>query len=187
MPEIWKEVPGYETHYEVSSLGRLRSKERIAPCKGGTRRVKSQLKKLFYNKGGYQITTLSLHGKLKTFTVHQLVALAFIPGFIKGMEINHKDGNKANNALDNIELSNPSHNQFHAINAGLRSKVGTSIYHNVTYVKNPRAKSKWAGSIRHGGKSSYGWKTFQTEEEAAKHVDFLLDSIGDTNRIRNFP
>lgn len=188
MSEVWKDVKGYETHYEISSYGRLRSKERYAPCKGGkTRLVKSALKKLFYNRNGYFITTLSKEGVLKTFTVHQLVAQAFIPNFIKGMELNHIDGDKTNNHVTNLEISNPSHNQLHAVRSGLVPKRGTSIYQNVSYITNPRAKAKWVGSIRHAGKSCYGWKTFMTEEEAAKHVDFLLDSIGDTERLRNFP
>lgn len=187
MPEIWKDVQGYETHYEISSLGCLRSKDRIAPCKGGTRRVKAAFKKTFINKGGYEITTLSLNGKLRTFTIHQLVAQAFLNGFTKGMMLNHKNGIKIDNRIDNLELSDASHNQFHAVVNGLVPKVGKSCYHNVTYVSNPRAKSRWAGSIRHAGKSTYGWETFKTEEEAARHVDSLLDSIGDTNRKRNFP
>lgn len=185
--EIWKDIIGYDACYEVSNLGQIRSKDHVVSCKGGTRLVKGRVKKLFLNKRGYQITTLSKENKLMTFTVHQLVAQAFVPGFIKGNELNHKDGNKANNSATNLELSNPSHNQLHAVATGLVSKAGVSKYRNVSYVKNPRAVSKWAGSIRHNGKGSYGWKTFRTEEEAAKHVDTLLDSIGDTQRLRNFP
>lgn len=188
MPEIWKDVLGYEMHYQVSNLGKVRSKEHQVPCKGGKlRTVKSTVKKLCINRAGYVITTLSKENKLATFTVHQLVAQAFIPGFIKGMEINHDDGDKANNRATNLEISDPSHNQLHAVRTGLVPKTSVSRFRNVTYVKNPRAKAKWAGSIRHAGKSVYGWKTFMTEEEAAKHVDALLDSIGDTSRLRNFP
>ncbi len=189
MSEIWKDVPGYETHYEVSNFGNVRGKERLAPCRGGkTRLVKTALKKLFVNRYGYLITTLSLNSVFATFTVHQLVALAFIPGFTKGTELNHKDGDKSNNRLDNLEISNPSHNQLHAVRTGLKAKTGTaSRFNNVSYINNPAAVCKWVGCIRHAGKSSYGWKTFMTEDEAAKHVDSLLDSIGDTERVRNFP
>lgn len=188
MPEVWKDVLGYETHYEVSSYGRLRSKERAAPCKGGkTRQVKAAFKKLFLNRQGYVITTLSLNGKLSTMTMHQLVAQAFIPGFIKGMMINHVDGDKTNNRVSNLEVSNPSHNMRHATRTGLIPKQGNNQYRYVTYVRNPHAKRKWAGYITHAGKSCYGWKTFDTEEEAARHADALLDSVGDTERLRNFP
>lgn len=185
--EIWKDITGYENCYEVSSIGRIRSKDHVVPCKGGTRLVKGKLKKLFLNKRGYQITTLSQENKLMTFTVHQLVAQEFIPGFIKGTEINHKDGNKANNFATNLEESSPSHNQLHAVRTGLKGVPRTSQYRHVSYLTNPRAKSKWATCIKHAGKSCFGWKTFMTEEEAAHYADELLDSIGDTQRLRNFP
>lgn len=186
--EIWKDIKDYEEHYQVSNLGRIRTKEHVVPCKGNsTRIIKSKIRSAQANPKGYAIVVLSKENKLKTFTVHQLVAQAFIPGFLKGTEINHKDGNKANPCVDNLEVSNPSHNQLHAVANGLRSKVGISQYRNVSYVKNPRAKSRWAGSLNHNGNSSFGWKTFMTEEEAAKHVDALLDSIGDFQRLRNFP
>lgn len=188
MLEIWKDVLNYEDHYQVSNLGNVRSKEHRVLCRGGKMRtVKATLKKLCINRNGYVITTLSKENKLATFTVHQLVAQGFIPGFIKGMEINHDDGVKTNNRVTNLEISNPSHNQLHAVRTGLVPKAGISQFRNVSFVKNPRAISKWAGSIRHAGKSSYGWKTFMTEEEAARHVDALLDSIGDVSRLRNFP
>lgn len=187
MCEDWRDILGYEDCYQVSNLGRIRNKERQVACKGGnTRTVKSKLRKCFCNKKGYLTVVLSKNNVLKTFTVHQLVAQAFIPNFIKGTELNHKDGDKKNNNVTNLEISNPSHNQLHAVRTGLVAKAGKSQYRNVTYISNPRAKSKWAGSIRHNGKSTFGWKTFMTELEAAKYVDELLDSIGDTGRLRNF-
>lgn len=185
--EIWKAIPNYEGYYEVSDQGRIRSLDRYVKCKSGIRKVTGAIKTLQYNYQGYQIVTLTKENNLRTFTVHQLVALAFIPNFIKGMELNHIDGIKDNNKLCNLELSNPSHNQLHAVKLGLSPKRGKSKYKNVSYIKNPRAKNRWAASIRYAGKSSFGWKTFFTEEEAAKYVDELLDSIGDTQRIRNFP
>lgn len=186
--EIWKSIPGYEGYYEISDQGNVRSLDRYVNSKVGVRLVKGSLKIIQKNYRGYSIVTLSKNQKLKTFTVHQLVAWCFIPNFIKGMEINHIDGNKENNRLTNLELSNPSHNQLHAVRNNLVKKRSISKYRNVTYLKNasPTAK-QWAASIRYAGKSSYGWKTFYTEEEAAHYVDFLLDSIGDTQRIRNFP
>lgn len=185
--EIWKAIKDYEGLYEVSNYGNVRSLDHIVPCKGKTRLVKGKIRKVQYNPNGYCITVLSKDNKLKSYTTHQLVAQAFIKDFIKGTEINHIDGNKANPRLDNLEISNPSHNQLHAVRNGLVPKVGISKYRNVSYIKNPKAIAKWVGSIRYSGNSSYGWKTFMTEEEAARHVDFLLDSIGDTQRLRNFP
>ena len=186
--EIWKEIPGYEGCYEVSSEGRVRTMERRVACKGNaTRLIASKIRKLFVSRTGYLITTLSNENKLMTYTVHQLVALAFIPGFTKGTHLNHIDGDKTNNNVLNLEVSNPSHNGLHAHRLGLSPKVGKSKYHHVSYINNPAAIAKWAVSIRHNRKSSYGWKTFKTELEAAVYADQLLDSIGDTKRLRNFP
>ena len=185
--EIWKEVKGYENCYEVSNHGRVRSKDHIVPCKGGTRLVKGKIKKLFANKSGYLITTLSKENRLATFTVHQLVAVAFLFGFTKGTEVNHRDGDPANNHVGNLEISNASHNQLHAVRTGLKKVQRVSQYHHVSYLKSSRAKAKWAVCIRHAGKSCFGWKTFMTEEEAARYADALLDSIGDFQRLRNFP
>jgi hypothetical protein len=189
MTEIWKDIPDYENAYQVSDMGRIRSLTKQVKTKGENnyRTVKGQIRKIFPNKSGYMTVVLSKSNKLRTFTVHQLVAMTFFPDFIKGTQINHIDGDPANNSLSNLEVSNSSHNQLHALKTGLRPIRGVSKYRNVSYVKNPRAKSKWCASIRHNGRNSYGWKTFETEEAAAKYVDELLDSIGDTQRARNFP
>lgn len=186
--EIWKDVFGYEDCYEISSYGQLRSKDHLVPCKNGkTRLVKGKQKKLFTNDRGYLITTLSQRNKLKTFVVHQLVAQAFLPGYAKGVMVNHIDGNKQNNCINNLELSDSSHNQLHAVRTGLKIVKRTSQYRHVSYINNPKAKSRWAVCIKHNGKGSFGWKTFTDETEAAKYADQLLDSIGDTQRLRNFP
>ena len=185
--EIWKTIKDYQGLYEVSNLGRIKSLDHIVPCKGGTRKVRGIVRSPQYNHKGYMIVVLSKDNKIKTFTVHQLVAEAFMLNFQRGTELNHKDGDNSNPRLTNLELSNPSHNQLHAVRTGLVKKRSISSYRNVTYITNPKAKSKWAGSIRHNGKSSYGWKTFMTEEEAAYHVDYLLNDISDTQRLRNFP
>lgn len=187
MSETWKVLPVYPDKYEVSSLGNVRSITREVNSKNGPRRMKGKLLKQQLNHKGYAIIGLSTGSSVKTYTVHQLVAITFFQDFIKGTELNHIDGNKLNNTVSNLEESTPSHNQLHAVREGLKVKQGKSKFNNVTYVKNPKAVNRWAASIRHNGKSTYGWKTFYTEEEAAHHVDAILDSIKDTSRTRNFP
>ena len=188
MNEVWKDIKDYEEQYQVSNLGRIRSKERQAATKNPNvmRTIKAQERKTFHNPKGYKTVVLTKDNKSKTFTIHQLVAQAFLPNFTKGMIINHIDGIKDNNTISNLEISNHQHNQLHAVKTGLRAKKSSSQYHNVFYIKNPRAVKKWASSINHNGKS-IGFKSFHTEEEAARHADFLLDSVGDTYRLRNFP
>lgn len=191
MPEIWKDILGYEDKYQVSSKGRIRNLERQVRCRGNKlRTIKEKVRKPQIKKDGYHIATLCDGiGNVCTYTVHQLVAQAFIPNFIKGMQVNHIDGNPGNNCVENLEISNSSHNQLHALHIlKVKPKYGkTSKFNNVSYINNPSVKNKWAACLSYNGKSSYGWKTFSTEEDAAKYVDYLLDSINDTIRPRNFP
>lgn len=186
MNKSWKDLPLAPEKYELSTDGEIRSKTRVVACKGGTRKMLGKTLKLQANRKGYAIIGLSLNGRTKTYTLHQLMALTFIPNFVLSTEINHIDGDKRNNKITNLEVSDPSHNQLHAVSLGLCRKPGKSIYHNVSYISNPRAKAKWVGSVSYKGKS-IGWKTFMTEIEAAHHVDAVLDSIGDSTRQRNFP
>lgn len=90
MTEIWKDVPGYEGLYLVSSAGRV----------VGLRRG---LQKPCIDRYGYERTSLSKDGKMKSFYVHRLVAMAFIPNPEQKETVNHKDENKLNNAAENLE------------------------------------------------------------------------------------
>lgn len=99
--EIWKPVKGYEGLYQVSSLGRLR-------------KVNGVLLKA-NPKSWYCSVSLMKNNVRKTFKVHRLVALVFVPNPENKPEINHKDGNKQNNHYLNLEWVTRSENQLHAI------------------------------------------------------------------------
>ena len=188
MQEQWKDILNYEGLYQVSNMGRVKNLERkVKAGFGSNRSIKERIRKPQIKKTGYIIANLCNASKTTCLSVHQLVCQAFLPNFITGMNINHIDGNPGNNKISNLEISNPSHNQLHAIRIGLVKPRGKSHYYHVSYINNPRAKSKWAVCIRYNGKSSYGWKTFMTELEAAIYADELLDSINDTQKLRNFP
>ena len=94
--EIWKPVVGYEGLYEVSDLGRVRS---LNYHRSGKVRVL----KYKTDKDGYKFVILCKDGKYKSFRVHRLVALAFIPNPDNLPCINHKDENKTNNCVENLE------------------------------------------------------------------------------------
>lgn len=93
--EKWKDIKEYEGLYQVSNLDNIKSLPR-ATTKG-----KILVKNLDYD--GYQKVTLSKLGVHKQFSVHKLVATAFIPNPNNFTEINHIDENKANNSVDNLE------------------------------------------------------------------------------------
>ena len=105
--EIWKEIAS--TGYEVSDLGRIRRGERIL---AGS-----------YHNDGYTFMTISG----KQIPIHRFVANAFIPNPENKPEINHKDGNKKNNCVDNLEWVTRSENQKHAVDNNLQPK-GLSTY-----------------------------------------------------------
>lgn len=115
--EEWKAVKGYEGFYEVSSLGRVRS----LPRRSTSGRV---LKQYVSSHNGYCYVNLSKHNKSGSARVHCLVMAAFDPvdkkpGFDPEHTINHIDGDKTNNRLENLEWCTQSENQKHAYRTGL--------------------------------------------------------------------
>lgn len=110
MEEIWKPIRGYENQYEVSNTGKIRRiKHRITV--GNTRPLLPEReKKLSLNKKGYWIVALYKGQQQKHFSVHRLVAEAFIENPHNLPQVNHKDENKSNNNVDNLEWCTNKYN-----------------------------------------------------------------------------
>lgn len=104
--ENWKEVEGYEGLYEVSNLGRVRS---LVDNHGSVRKEPKVLKGE-KKRDGYLFVILYKDGKRKTFSVHRLVANAFIPNPQNLREVNHKDEDKTNNRVQNLEWCSHEYN-----------------------------------------------------------------------------
>lgn len=103
MKEIWKDIEGYEGLYQVSNFGRVRSLDRVVVRKNGWKQIiKGQMLKPFPLHEYMQIS-LRKEGKPHQYRLHRIVATAFIPNPDNLPEINHKDENKANNCVDNLE------------------------------------------------------------------------------------
>lgn len=120
MEEIWKDIKGYEGIYQVSNLGNVKSLN-------FHREKKEKLLKPKLTKDGYFETTLFKEGKCKFIRTHRLVAMAFIENPLNKKEINHKDGNKLNNNISNLEWVTSSENQKHAYKLGLQKVSGGAI------------------------------------------------------------
>lgn len=114
--EMWKEIDGYAGIYEVSSLGRVRSIDRIVTMKNGLKR-KTPGVVLKLNRGNgtgnYKSVSLSKDGIMKRFLVHRLVANAVVPNPDDLPEINHKDEDKCNNRADNLEWCDRKYNNLY--------------------------------------------------------------------------
>jgi hypothetical protein len=161
--EIWKDIPGYEGLYQVSSHGNVKSLDRyIYHKKNKTNRFyKGSVKHLRKNTEGYLMVGLSKgKGVVKTYNVHRLVAISFFN--INSLNVvNHIDGNKLNNKLNNLEIVNHRENLCHAVDYNKkRSKyIGVSVK---CYKGDFR---KWVASISVNGKKIHlGY--FEDEEEA---------------------
>lgn len=116
MKEIWKDIKGYEGLYQVSDLGKIKSlAKNVKMPKGGIRKQKEKILKPNIDKDGYFRVALTTNKKRKDYYVHRLVAQTFIKNTNNKNQVNHKDGNKQNNSIDNLEWCTVKENIHHAI------------------------------------------------------------------------
>lgn len=111
--EIWADITGYEGEYQISTYGRIKS------FKNGREIIMRPLP----TRNGYLNILLCKDGRHKNFSVHVLVARAFIPNPDNKQEVNHIDGEKFNCHVSNLEWSNRSENNKHAFRIGLKKQL----------------------------------------------------------------
>lgn len=180
--EQWKPVKGFEKYYEVSNQGKIRN-------------MYGKTMKTHFNNRGYEMIDFTVNKVRTKKLVHRVVLEAFIDNIDDLPEVNHKDEDKSNNCLNNLEWCSRSHNKQHSMKTGTYNKIyetknslgkkhlpnTKSKYHNVTFDKN---RNKWVGQIRHD-KKNWHMKRFDTEIEAAEHVNWIIDELGLTDRPKN--
>lgn len=140
----WREVKEYN-HYEVNQFGEIRHKIR-----------KKILKPRINN--GYQYVNFKINGKNINFSVHRIVANAFIPNPNGYTEVNHKDYNRSNNCVDNLEWVSSSQNKYHA------------------FLKEENKKSR-GKAVNQYTKEGILIKTFDTITEAAQILGCCVAAI----------
>ena len=115
MEEIWKPVKGFEGYYEVSDLGRVRSIDRVVvdTVRNCERLLKGKILIQRDNGNGYKGVQFCKEHKLCNKYVHRLVAEAFIPNKDNLPQVNHKDEDKSNNRVDNLEWCSQLYNNIY--------------------------------------------------------------------------
>lgn len=108
--EIWKDIPGYEGLYKISNYGRVKSLKRYRPNGSKSQLVPEKIMKGTDNLCGYLVVTLSKSSKTKKSYIHRLVGIAFLPNPFNLPEINHKDEDKSNNKIENLEWCSSLYN-----------------------------------------------------------------------------
>ena len=174
--ELWKPLEGLEHLYQVSNMGNVSNYRKY---------LSGQL-----INSGYLKIGLKYKGKTLNRLVHRLVATAFIDNPDNKREVNHKDGNKLNNIATNLEWVSSAENKKHSKDTGLwvynsptkGKKIGkVSIYNNVTF---DSKRGKWQSCIRVNKVNMYQ-RRFDTEEEAALHVNWIIKELHLTDRLTN--
>ena len=113
--EIWRPIKEFEGCYEISNLGRIKSLERIDKM---NRVVKEKIRKYKINRNGYCQVCLNKNGIKNYFYVHRLVAKTFIPNFKNKSQVNHKNFDKEDNRVENLEWVTCTENNKHKIIGG---------------------------------------------------------------------
>ncbi|MHA1754674.1 MAG: NUMOD4 domain-containing protein [Candidatus Odinarchaeia archaeon] len=152
MNENWKPLLKFNNFYEVSNLGNIRSIARTIITKNNVqRKLKSKQLKTFINENGYSIVSIRFNNLHYNLKIHRVVATVFISNPKHKLTINHKDGNKQNNNVLNLEWATHSENIKHAYN--------NKLNHNDNQLK-PVLQFSKTGMFIHEHKSISAAKKF---------------------------
>lgn len=143
MIEVWKDIPDYENIYQASSLGNIRIKNYR---KSGLPKLKSQI----VDKDGYCIVCLTKNGKQRSCRVNRLIAKTFISSFSPDLQVNHKDENKRNNSVDNLECITPLANMNYGTRTARmqKAKIDKGGKHILQFDKNNHFIKEWNSSMQ---------------------------------------
>ena len=171
--ENWKDIPGYEGAYQVSDIGRVKSLSRTVNRSDGKElNLKEKILKTNDDGEGREKASLCLYGKMKTFRICQLMAIAFLNHIPNGMKVvvDHIDGDKSNDKLSNLQLISSRENTSKDRWRTKKSKLPLGVQ------KSGSTKNPFVSQIRINGKLKH-IGMFKTIEQAAKAYESALSLI----------
>lgn len=170
MTEIWKDIAGYEGHYQVSNMGRIKSLSRKIEFGDRVRYSKEKMLKLKLSAYGYLRTALSINDKMTHYSVHLLVWDAFGNGKrdYRKIQVDHINNIKTDNRIENLQLLSARANTAKAI---LLKENKKSRYVGITSRRN-----RYEARIVINGKR-YHIGTFMSETEAAEAYQRKLKEV----------
>jgi hypothetical protein len=146
--EIWKDIDGYEGLYQVSSGGRIRRMaSSVLKSNGIYYNSKCVIRKPFITSVGYYMITLSKSGRINQYVVHRLIAAAFIPNPENKPQVNHKNLDKKDNRLDNLEWVTVSENAKHYVASGRFRPPCRGRFGSKHHLSKPIHKTDLKGNI----------------------------------------
>ena len=181
VPVVRKPVPGYEGYYEVDNLGRVFSVDRIIQVNDNGRiydkPIHGAMLKQTNHSRGYKTVALTKYGKTKQEYVHRIVASAFIPNPDNLPAVNHKDEDKTNNFVDNLEWCTVSYNNTYGEKTKKQAEKIRGIPHKDDH------KEKISNSLKEYYKTHVSASTGRKSEKRKPISQFDLDG----NLIREYP
>ena len=166
--EIWKDIKQYNGKYQASDNGRIRN-------------AKKKVLKTFIDKSGYLLVSLYKDGKNKTFRVHRIIYETFFGDIPNDFQINHKDFNRSNNKINNLEAVTREQNVKHSLHNTIRANAYDANGNRIS-----KGNSKINKEIAEEIRTIYATEDV-TYNDLAKAYGIKRSTVGDVITGKSWP